>query len=121
MTRTRRSAKTIGTAFEALTTNYLRSILADDRIERRARNGSKDRGDIAGIRIHGQRVVIECKNTSRLAISEWLTETEIERGNDDALAGVIIHKRHGKTNPAAQLVTMTLQDFAALLAGYRHD
>lgn len=117
MTRNRASAKKAGTAFETLTAGYLAEVLEDDRIERRAKTGAKDRGDIGGVRVHGQRLVLEVKNTSRINLAGWAAEAEIERGNDDALAGVTIHKRHGKGQPADQWVTMTLADFAAILAG----
>jgi hypothetical protein len=63
MTRSRRSAKQAGTRFETAIATALADALDDDRIERRTRNGAKDRGDISGIRLHGQRVVIECKKT----------------------------------------------------------
>lgn len=56
MTRSRRSAKQAGTRFETAIAAALAAALDDDRIERRTRNGAKDRGDIAGIRLHGQRV-----------------------------------------------------------------
>lgn len=81
--------------------------------------GAKDRGDVAGVRIHGQRVVIECKNVTRLDLAGWMREAEIERGHDDALAGVIVHKRHGVGDPLEQWVTCTVREFAALLAGHR--
>ncbi|WP_416063475.1 hypothetical protein [Rhodococcus indonesiensis] len=32
--------------------------LGDDRIDRRVKNGNRDRGDIGGIRLHGQRIVV---------------------------------------------------------------
>lgn len=108
-----------GTAFETLTTNYLREILCDDRIERRARRGRNDCGDIGGIRIHGQRVVIETKNCTRMALPEWVEEAQTEAGNDDALVGIVIHKRHGTTNPGKQWVTCTVDDLIALLTGQR--
>ena len=104
---------------ENLVANYLASALDDDRIERRAKNGNKDRGDIAGVRCVAGRVVIECKNTKTLSLGVWATETEIERGNDDAAVGVIAHKRHGKGQARDQWVTMTLADFAVLLGGER--
>lgn len=62
MTRNRTSAKAAGTRLERELADYLAATLADDRIERRARNGAKDRGDVAGVRVHGQRLVIECKD-----------------------------------------------------------
>ena len=45
----------------------------------------------------------------------------MERGNDDALVGVVAHKRHGVGAPGEQFVTMTLRDFVALLTGERPD
>lgn len=118
MTRTRASAKKAGSSFERAIADYL-AMTVDDRIDRRVKNGTKDRGDIGGVRIHGQRVVLECKNTAKTSLGTWAAETEIERGNDDALAGAIVHKRHGKGQPADQWVTLTLADFAALLTGNR--
>lgn len=120
MTRNRASAKKAGATFERTTADYLAAVV-DDRIDRRVKNGAKDRGDIGGVRIHGQRVVIEVKNTARINLAGWANEAEIERGNDDALAGVIIHKRHGNGKPGEQWVTMTTADFAALLTGNRPD
>lgn len=116
MTRNRASAKKAGSAMESLVANFLAFRLADDRIERRAKNGSKDRGDISGVRIPGGRVVIEVKNvSSKIDLPGWLREAETERGNDDAVIGVVVHKRHGSANPADQHVTMTLETFATLL------
>ena len=43
----------------------------------------------------------------------------MERGNDDAVAGIVVHKRHGKGQPGEQWVTMTLADFASILTGAR--
>jgi len=118
MTRSRASAKKAGSSFERSTADYLAQHV-DDRIDRRVKNGAKDRGDIGGVRIHGERVVIECKNTAKTSLGTWANEAEIERGNDDALMAAIVHKRHGKGQPADQWVTMTLADFAAILTGNR--
>lgn len=105
---------------ESLVAAYLAEHV-DDRIERRARNGGKDRGDISGLRHMGGRVVVEVKNCARLELAKWLTEADLERGNDDAVAAMVIHKRHGKAQPADQLVTMTLADLVALITGTRPD
>lgn len=119
MTRNRKSAKKAGTEFERLIADYLAEHV-DDRIDRRVKNGSKDRGDIAGLRHMGQRVVIECKNESGTPkLGTWAGETEIERGNDDAVAGLIAHKRHGKGAAADQWITCTVRDLVALLTGSR--
>lgn len=120
MTRSRTSARQAGTKFESDTVAYLRSHLDDDRIERRAKTGAKDRGDITGIRtVTGERVVIECKDVTKLNLSGWVNEADIERGNDDAAVGVVVHKRRG-VGPKTMgdtYVTMTLRDLAALLGG----
>ena len=121
MTRTRASAKTQGTRFETAVARYLAEHV-DDRIERRARSGGRDRGDIGGVRAPGGgRVVVECKDTSRINLAGWATEAETERGNDDALVGLVLHKRHGVGDPGKQWVTMTLADLAALLTGQRPE
>lgn len=118
MSRNRASAKAAGARFERLVADYLAAHV-DDRIDRRVKTGSNDRGDIGGLRHMGGRVVIECKDTSRISLGTWAAEAEIERGNDDALAGVVAHKRHGKGAPGDQWITLTLADFVALLTGNR--
>lgn len=112
------AAKAKGSAFEKLAADYLNEHV-DDRIERRVTTGANDRGDIGGVRHMGQRVVIECKNHKQMKLAGWIGEAEVERGNDDALAGIVIHKRHGKGKAAEQYVTMTLADLVALLTGSR--
>ena len=114
MTRTRASAKKAGTSFERMIADYLAAHV-DDRIDRRVKNGAKDRGDIAGLRHHGHRVVIECKNAVKTLLGPWAEEAETERGNDDALAGIVVHKRHGRGRAEDQWVTMTMGELVALL------
>jgi hypothetical protein len=119
MARSRTSAKKAGSTFERQIADYLAAALVDNRIDRRVKNGSKDRGDIAGLRHMGHRLVIECKNTAKTSLGTWATEAEVERGNDDALAGLIIHKRHGKGSAGDQWVTLTVGELVALLTGTR--
>lgn len=120
MTRSRASAKTSGTRFETSITSYLARVLDDDRIERRRLNGSRDRGDVAGMRAHGQRVVVECKDHGgRFLVGPWLAEADIERGNDDAGVGLVVAKRRGVTDPGSQVVFMTVRDLVALITGER--
>ncbi|WP_406234955.1 hypothetical protein [Nocardia sp. NBC_01009] len=123
MTRSRASAKAAGTRHESATAAYLAEQLDDDRIERRARNGAKDRGDIAGVRAPGGgRIVLECKDYGgRIEAGPWLKEAEVERGNDDALAGLVIAKRRGITDPGSQFVLMTVRDLVAILSGNRPE
>lgn len=116
--RNRASAKAAGRGFERLVANFLRAVLGDDRIDRRVKTGAKDLGDIAGVRtIRGGRVVIECKDVARPDLPGWLRQAEKERENDEAVIGVVVHKKRGTTDPAAQYVTMTLEAFAILLDG----
>lgn len=119
MARNHRSARQAGTRFERLIADYLNQHV-DDRIDRRVKTGAKDRGDIAGLRHMGGRIVIECKNTTRTNLGTWMAEAETQRGNDDAHAALIIHKRHGKGRPEDQWVTTTLGNLVTLLTGHRH-
>ncbi|MCA1191676.1 hypothetical protein [Saccharopolyspora sp. 6V] len=118
--RTRRSAKSAGARFERAVADYLAEYY-DDRVDRRPKSGAKDRGDIGGVRLspalRGGRVVIECKDTARADLAGWAAEAETERGNDDAVAGVVVHKRRGVGDPGQQWVTCTLANFVALLTG----
>lgn len=122
--RSRASGKKAGTAHETAIADYLAQHV-DDRIERRTRNGGKDRGDLSRIRLSpalgGGRVVAELKNTARLALGPWQVEAETERGNDDATVAVVIHKRRGVGDPGRQWVTCTLDDLVVLLTGNRPE
>lgn len=84
-------------------------------------HGANDRGDIANLRSPFGKVAVECKNVKQMALSQWVTEAEVERGNLDAVAGVVIHKRRGKAQFAEQFVTMTVRDFLALGWGVSLD
>lgn len=123
MSRSRASAKAAGTRMETLVAWHLSDALDDDRIERRAKNGAKDRGDIANVRTAlGGRVVIECKDYGgRLMPGPWIQEAHTEAGNDDAAVGVVVAKRRGTTRPGDQWVLMTLDDLAVLLGGKRME
>lgn len=120
MTRSRQSAKQAGARAERLVADYLAHALDDDRIDRRPRSGAKDKGDIGGLRIHGQRIVCEVKDCVRVDLAGWVAEAHTEAGNDDALAGVVVHKRKGTTDPGRWYVTCTLDDLLALMSGERH-
>lgn len=123
MTRNRTSARKAGSSFERAVADHLARRLDDDRIDRRVKTGSSDRGDITGVRFHGKRLVIECKNEAKPRIPAYLREAETERGNDDALAGVVVTKRRGvgmtPDSMGEQLVCMTLDTLAVLIAGDR--
>ena len=105
---------------QQLVADYLKQHVNED-IEQRKLSGTADRGDISGVKVHGKRVVLEVKNTARLEIAGFLAEAEVERVNDDALAGVVVAKRVGKGKPEDQIVMMTLADFVAIVTGTRPD
>lgn len=110
-----------GTAFERMVVEYLSHALDAPEIERRTVGGTKDRGDIAGVFFRGQRVVLECKNTTRPELPKWLRETEVERINDNAEYGFVVHKRRGcgVAQAGETYVTCTLETLAAMIAGGR--
>lgn len=113
--RNRKSAKAAGARFERVVADYLAKELDDDRIDRAPKAGAKDKGDIAGVRINGHRLVIECKDIARPNLAGWAKEAEAEAANADALTGIIVHKRHGDAKPEHQWVTMTLQALTTIL------
>ncbi|MDK7147213.1 hypothetical protein I6J24_06905 [Corynebacterium kroppenstedtii] len=123
MPRSRQSAKQAGRSFETLIATYLAKELESDYIERRRLTGANDRGDITGVRdSRGQRLVLELKNYGgQLKPGTWVEEAHTEMGNDDAVAGVVVAKRRGTTNPGAQFVLMTVNDLVALIRGDRPD
>lgn len=93
----------------------------DDRIDRKVKTGSLDKGDIGGIRTHtGHRVVVEIKDYGgKYQVGPWLDEAETERINDNAQVGLVVAKRRGITDPLQQTVLMTVSDLIALLNGSR--
>lgn len=114
MARTRASAKKAGSTFERQIADYL-ALHVDDRIDRAVKRGTQDVGDIAGLRFHGHKIAVEVKNTAKVTLSQWAREAEVERLNLRALAGIIIHKRHGVADPGQQWVTMTVDNLVALM------
>jgi hypothetical protein len=105
--------KAKGTRAEAAVVDYLRS-LDWPYAERRALNGAKDRGDIAGV----LDVVIEVKDHAAMSLAAWVDEAVTEGDNDGASIAVVWHKRRGKGSPADWYVTMTGATFTELLAGW---
>lgn len=124
MGRSRAAAKAAGSRTERETADTLAKYV-DDRIDRRVKTGAKDKGDIASLRHHGRRVVVECKNEAKMNLAGWVTEAEAERLNDTdangvpALYAIVVHNRVGKGDPLDSYVTMTLRDYIALHTGVR--
>ena len=84
------AAKAKGTAAETAVVNYLRAN-GWPYAERRALAGGKDKGDVTGT----PGVVWEVKAGSRLAIPEWVRETEIEKENAGVGVGLLVVKPKG--------------------------
>lgn len=120
MPRSRSSARAAGSRTERTVADYLAAALDDDRIDRRVKTGAKDKGDIAGMRVHGQRLVLEVKDCAKQELPKWVAEAHTEASNDDALVGVVVAKRRGTTDPGKYWVHMTLDDLLALITGQRH-
>lgn len=109
------SSKKRGTAWETAVCRLL-AVEGFPHVERRALNGTQDRGDVAGI----PGVVIEAKNCRQTQLAAWVDEAAIEQANDGADYSAVWHHRRGKASPADGFVTMTGATFVRLLraAGY---
>lgn len=121
MARNRQSAKKAGTAFETLIADCLRTALRDNAIQRAPRWGAKDKGDIVNVKIGGKPLVIETKDVARQDLPSWTAEAKVESVNAEALAGIVIHKRRGTTDPMRQWVTFTVAELVALITGERPE
>lgn len=109
------ASKRKGTSWESAIVDYLRAS-GVPHAERRALNGAKDRGDIAGL----PGVVVEAKSAAQVQLAAWLEEAKAERDNDGAEVGVVWFKRRGKGSPADGYVLMDGATLVDLLkaAGY---
>lgn len=99
----------------------LAEALEDTRIDRKVKTGSKDKGDIANVfTSQGGRIAVECKDRGgQFYAAEWVGEAEAERINDEALAGIVIAKRKGVTDPMKQWCLMEVSELVALIRGDR--
>lgn len=120
MTRSRRTARAAGTSFETWLVEYWREAFGTRQIERRARKGVRDEGDIAGLFCHAGPVVVEAKNVARLNLSGWVDEAETEREHAQAAVGIVVAKRrgYGRGSMGDQYVVMTLRELTILLGGH---
>lgn len=115
MTRNRRSAKAAGARMERLIADYLREALDAPHIDRQVKTGRKDLGDIRGVTINGHPLAIEVKDVAVQALPQWTREAQTEATNLGAIAGVVIHKRRGTTDPGSQWVHMTVADLIRII------
>lgn len=80
------------------------------QVERRARNGRKDRGDLTGL----VSIVVEAKNVKRIELAKWMDEALVEQANDGAQQAVVIFPRKNCETKRAY-VLMELQQYAELI------
>ena len=100
--------------------DYLAEALADQRIDRKVKSGAKDKGDIANVMVHDQKLTVEAKNYGdQIKAAIWTAEAAVERANDKGLAGVVIAKRKGTTDPGRQWVLMEANELVAIINGNR--
>jgi hypothetical protein len=102
---------------ERLVADGFAEALNDDRIDRAPLRGDGDRGDIAGLRSPHGKLTVEVKNVARMDLAGWVAEAETERGNADAIAGLVVHKAKGKGKFLDQYVTLRVRDFLAAVWG----
>lgn len=109
------ASKRKGTGWETAVVQFLKEN-GVPHAERRALNGVKDRGDVAGI----PGVVIECKNERAVTLAAYADEAMIEAENDGAPIGLAWIKRRGKVSPGAGYVLLDGYTLVRLLteAGY---
>lgn len=103
-----------GTAFESRVVRFMRVALDDERVERRAKHGPKDMGDLYRIRAHGFEGIAECKSYSSVSprqLEEFKSQTVAERENADADFGLLVVNRKGYRT-GSSLVYVTLRDLS---------
>lgn len=102
------AAREKGAKFEQWVADYLADVLDSDFIVRSRTHGSKDRGDIAGVRYGDERVVIECKSVKDVRLWDFLQEADVEAANDGAAFGVVVLKvpGYGRQRMGRQLAAM---------------
>jgi hypothetical protein len=103
------AAKQKGTRAETAVADYLRPTFP--HVERRALNGNKDRGDIAGI----IGTVLEVKDCKTMTLAAWVKELDAEMVNDHATFGAVIHKKRGTMQVGDWYATMPVSVLVTLL------
>ncbi len=108
-------SKQKGTAAETAVVKYFKEN-GFPKVERRALQGSLDKGDISGI----QDVCLEIKDHRTMNLSGWVKELEVEMQNSQALTGAVIHKKRGTLDVGEWYATIPVWVYIDLLieAGY---
>lgn len=103
--------KAKGAAFERLIADYFngRGIHCD----RVPAGATLDRGDLWVPDLAFP--TFDCKNHRTPTLGAWVDRASEQAANARRASGVVIHKRHGVTDPAEQFVTTSLAMFLPLL------
>jgi hypothetical protein len=123
--RNRSTATASGTRLERTVADSLAGVWQSS-IDRKVKTGSKDQGDIGGMTVGGNPVVIECKNVRSMSLGTWWAEARKEAMNlaavlylkkrpVDRVHAIVVHKRHGMAAGLDQWVTMPLWQLMELL------
>lgn len=119
MGRSIRSAKSAGTQFETAVCRYFTDILGIE-VKRMPKQGSKDRGDVADLCVHGRPLTVECKNpgkNSKFPLPTWWGETEVECENNHTDLGVLLIRKFGTSDTGKSWAVVSHRMFAALSGG----
>lgn len=102
-------SKRKGTAWESSVVDYLQTH-GFPYAERRALNGSQDKGDVAGI----PGVVLECKAEKAITLADYMDEVAVEQANARAQIGAAVVKRRNQPVGRAYVV-MELHEFVKVI------
>ena len=80
-------------------------------VERRARSGNKDKGDLSGV---PGNIVIEAKNVRQMNLAGWIDELRVEKENAGAAQGAVIFPRRNRECGHAY-VLLELDDYMELI------
>ncbi len=106
--------KNKGSAYERLIADHL--IGRGIPCERIPAGATADRGDLWIPIIEWP--TIDCKNHRTPQLGPWVDRAAEQAHNAGRHAGVVVHKRHGITDPARQFVTTSLEMFLAIIRGH---
>ena len=122
MTRSRKSAREAGSKHNHSVAKYLAENGHPYALKAPAW-GANDKGDVTNVfTAGGERIAVEAKDYGgRYEVGPWLREAEAERVNYHAIAGIVVAKRRGTTDPGDQVVITTLRDLVAILTETRPD
>jgi hypothetical protein len=100
--------KAKGSAFERLVRDYLDQRIPCERIPAGA---TLDRGDL-----WTPTCAVQCKAHRTLSLGAWLKATIEQQANAQKPLHALVIKRKGTTDPAQQLVVMTLEQLRDILS-----